>query len=188
MQADDVLRRLAAYRSVPSPVPDGLRAAAVLVPLRRVVVDALEVLLTRRSSELLSHAGQVAFPGGGVDPHDIDVRAAALRETHEELGLPPSCIELVACLDPLASVTGYHITPVVGLVDPAAVIVPNPMEVARVFAVPLEVLLDESRWRTQTHAYQGREHQVWHLDFDGEDIWGATAYMLRGMLGVLRGG
>ena len=93
-----------------------LLAAAVLIPIMRHE-DKLTVLLTERSPNLKHHAGQVSFPGGRMDPEDIDVRATALRETHEEVGIDPSDIEIVGYLSPNPTVTGYAVTPVVALID-----------------------------------------------------------------------
>jgi len=165
----------------------GAHPAAVLVPMRpqQKQPGSLEVLLTRRADDLVSHAGQVSFPGGRIEASDDGPAGAALRETFEELGIEPGQVEVVGRLDDLYTVTGYHITPVVGIVSAAAVVTPNPREVARVFTVPLEALMIAERWQQRTHDYRGSSFRVWHFPFDSEDVWGATAAVLRGMVELL---
>jgi 8-oxo-dGTP pyrophosphatase MutT (NUDIX family) len=176
-----ILAELRAYDPLRLP-PGDMQRSAVLVPLRRIDPDQLELVLIRRAEEPGPHSGQVAFPGGRMEPGDESVRATALREAQEELGIPCTATELIGELDEMLTVTGYHVAPVVGLVDPAVVFVPEPREVARVFTVPVSVLLTPERWVRQLHRYRGSEVWVWHLPFDGEDIWGATAYMIRSMV------
>ena len=121
--------------------PSRLIPAAVLVP----IVDRLEgltVLLTRRTAHLASHAGQISFPGGRIEPDDLDPESAALRETEEEVGLGRDFVELAGRLDTYQTRTGYEITPVVGLVSPAFRLRLDPHEVAAAFEVPLDFLLD----------------------------------------------
>jgi 8-oxo-dGTP pyrophosphatase MutT (NUDIX family) len=177
---------LAAYQARPLSA-EGARCAAVLVPLRPRAdnAGALEVLLTRRTTDLLSHAGQVSFPGGSIEAADPDPTAAALREMHEELGVPPSRVEVIGRLDDMVTITGYHIVPIVGLVDPEASLAPSPQEVARVFTVPLAELLAPERWLQRIYTYRGSPLEVWHFPFDGEDVWGVTARMLRGLVELL---
>lgn len=165
----------------------GLRRAAVLVPVRPkdAAGTELELLLTRRSGSLPSHAGQVAFPGGRIDPTDPTIEQAAMRETHEELGIAPSEVELIAQLDHLYTVTGYHIVPFVGFVSQHVELQPNPFEVERVFSVPFEVLLDPNAWQQRKHARFGLRYRLWHLFYDDEDIWGATAHILRTFIELL---
>ncbi len=185
MNRDAVIAALRQYR--PRTVsPKSGRRAAVLVPLRPSAdPTGLEVILTRRADDLGSHAGQVSFPGGAIDPEDPHPEAAALREAHEELGIPPAAVEVIGRLDEMYTVTSYHVVPVVGVVDPDVELVPSPREVARVFAVPLSQLLEPGRWLSQLHPWRGKEYQVWHFGFDGEDVWGATGRMLRDMIELL---
>ncbi len=170
--------------------PAGLKPSAVLVPLRPCLGDAeaLELILTRRADTLGSHAGQVSFPGGRIDTGDAGPEATALREMHEELGVPPHKVELLGRLDDMPTVTGYHVAPVAGLLPADVVMQPSPLEVARVFSVPLEYLLDEASWTSQQHVWGKHTMDVWHLPFDGEDVWGATAHILRGLVELLRSG
>ena len=186
MKRDHVLRTLRGHGPLALPATT-LTRAAVLVPLRPIVSepDALEIVLTRRSDQLEAHSGQVAFPGGRIDATDASPEAAALREAHEELGLAASEVELVGRLSELYTGTGYHVIPVVGLVDVAARLTPSPHEVARVFSVPLTVLLERERWATKQYERGGARFTLWHLPYDGEDIWGATALVLRGMVELL---
>ena len=145
----------------------------------------LEVIFTRRADTLSTHSGQVSFPGGGVDPLDHSVEAAALREAHEELSLPASAVRVLGSLDHVLSHTGFHITPVVGVVDAQVSLVPNAAEVARVFAVPLAELADRPRWKLQMHERAGKAYELPHFYADGEDIWGLTAFMLLRLVELL---
>src|SRR3546814_4866005 len=114
--------------------------AAVLVP----VTDRAEpgVILTQRTKTLSRHPGQIAFPGGRVDPGDADVTAAALREAEEEIGLPPARVTVIGAADRYRTITGFEVTPIVGVVPPDLVLTPHEAEVAEVFEVPLAFLLD----------------------------------------------
>ena len=145
----------------------------------------LEVIFTRRAETLTTHSGQVSFPGGGVDPIDGSPEVAALREAHEELALPPDAVQVIGTLDHVLSHTGFHITPVVGIVDARASLVPNADEVARVFAVPLAELVDRPRWKIQMHERAGKSYELPHFHADGEDIWGLTAFMLLRLVELL---
>lgn len=153
------------------------RPAAVLVAL----VDrgeGLSVLLTRRTEDLSHHAGQVSFPGGAVDAADTDPIAAALRETHEEIGIGGELIEPIGYLDTLETISDYRITPVVAWLDADYRAVPNPREVAEVFEVPLAHFLDPSKKHAVRMSYQGRERDIYEFWYAGQRIWGATAAML----------
>ncbi len=182
---DEILARLTGYDPLELPHSQA-RRSAVLVPLRKTDgACGLEVILTRRSDDLDHHAGQVAFPGGMIDGGDASPRAAALREAEEELGIPPERVEIVGRLDDMLTITNFHIVQVVGMVPTDLELVANPREVARVFTLPLSVMLERERWQEQVHHWQGNEVTSWHLPHDGEDIWGATATMLRGFAQLL---
>ncbi len=156
------------------------RQAAVLVP---VVLHARPtVLLTQRTQHLRKHAGQIAFPGGKIDESDADAIAAALREAQEEVGLRPLAVEVLGTLDRFSMNPFYGVTPVVGLVQPGTPWEPNPHEVADVFEVPLDFLMNPAHHRRHVLDVEGH-HREWismpYPDPTGERfIWGATAGML----------
>ncbi len=160
-------------------------AAAVLVP---VVDDGgpRRLILTRRTEHLPTHAGQVAFPGGGIDPGDQGPVDAALREAREEIGLPPSRVEVLGLLDDFPTVTDrVVVTPVVGRLVEVPKLVPEPGEVARIFSIPVADLLDPSGWRTQDFERGGRTWPVYFFDYDGETLWGLSAYIVLHLLDLL---
>lgn len=154
-----------------------LVAAAVLIPIIHRE-DDLSVLLTERSPDLAHHAGQISFPGGRMDPIDSNIRATALRETQEEVGIDPGDVEIVGYLDPNPTVTGYAVTPVVGLVSLRRELVIDPVEVQSAFEVPLAFLLDESNQSSSHREFGGVRVPVTEFIFGPHRIWGATATML----------
>lgn len=170
------------------PPPEGKprRPAAVLVPLV-MRPTGLEVLLTRRTPHLSAHAGQVAFPGGRVEPHDPDVVATALRETEEEVGLPRSHVDIVGQLDLFLTGTGFAITPVVGLVHVPFPLRPEPSEVAETFEVPLDFILDPANRERRSGERNGRLRQFFVYAYQGHEVWGATAAILVNLTEVLTG-
>lgn len=160
-----------------------LRAAAVLVAVLERPEPTL--LLTQRTAHLPTHAGQIAFPGGKIDPHDADATAAALREAHEEVGLAPDRVEVLGCLPEYTTGTAFVVTPVVALVPADARLTPNPHEVAEAFEVPLAFLMDPAHHRRHQMDWEGRARQWFSMPYrDGAQerfIWGATAGMLRNL-------
>lgn len=151
--------------------------AAVLVPL----VDrpqGVSVLLTQRTANLTSHAGQISFPGGRAEPHDQDAVATALRETVEEVGVDEKHVEIVGLLDTYETGTGYSITPVVGFIAPSFSLTPDPSEVEEVFEVPLAFVLDPRNHQRHSRYFNGIERHFHAMPFEGRYIWGATAGML----------
>ncbi|WP_343226203.1 CoA pyrophosphatase [Lysobacter sp. 5GHs7-4] len=151
--------------------------AAVLVGLVPRA-DGTRVLLTRRTDALRQHGGQVSFPGGRIETTDSDAVAAAIRETGEEIGLAPAQIAPLGYLDPLATITGYRVLPVVATIDRDYVARPDPNEVADVFEVSLAYLMDPANLATHTLDYRGRARQVLEFRYPDQRIWGATASML----------
>ena len=158
----------------------GLRPAAVLVPV--IARDELSVLLTRRPDHMTSHAGQVSFPGGKIEHDDDGPVDAALRETHEEVGIGREFIEPLGLLDAYRTSTGFDITPVVALVRPGFNLDADQNEVAEVFEVPLRFLMDEQKYEQHAWDWQGKTYQFHAISYDGHYIWGATAGMLKNLL------
>lgn len=136
------------------------------------------VVLTRRTEDLRHHPGQVSFPGGRVEPEDRDAIAAALRETREEIGVEDAAIHPVGLLDPLLTITGFRVLPVVAAIDPGYVARPDPREVAEVFEVPLDFLLDPHNLERRQLEYKGRIREVLEFRYPAQRIWGATASIL----------
>jgi len=154
----------------------GITPAAVLVP----VVDLPQpmVILTLRPETMRKHPGQVSFPGGRIDPDDDGPIAAALREAEEEIGLPPAMVEVIGIADRYQTVTGFEVTPVVGIVPPGLKLSPHPGEVAAVFEAPLDYLLDPAHQIVRTAVWRGRERSYYEIEWEGRRIWGATAAMI----------
>jgi 8-oxo-dGTP pyrophosphatase MutT (NUDIX family) len=163
---DDVLAGL----SKP-PVP-----AAVLVPV--VLGEMPGVVLTKRTAHLSSHAGQVSFPGGRIDPEDVSPEAAALREAHEEIGLDPGCVEVLGRLPDHLTGTGYRITPVLAVLPPALRYQLSAHEVETIFELPIGVLLDPEAPRRQRQHVRGVWREYWVWPHPQHYIWGATAAIL----------
>lgn len=159
------------------PARSPLLPAAVLVPLI-ARPNGLTVLLTRRTSHLKAHAGQISFPGGKTEPHDNDAVATALRETEEEVGMPKENVDIVGRLDRYVTRTGYDITPVVGFVMPPFPVRPDPSEVDEVFEAPLSFLLDPTNRIMDSRQFQGQTRYFYAMPFGDYYIWGATAGML----------
>jgi 8-oxo-dGTP pyrophosphatase MutT (NUDIX family) len=137
------------------------------------------VLLTQRTKDLTSHAGQVAFPGGKIDADDADAVAAAYREANEEVALEPGEARLLGYLPNYFTGTNYLITPVVARVRPSGPFRPNPGEVDDVFEVPLGLLMHAASYRTLRIKRKGVEHTSWQIDYEGHLIWGITANLTR---------
>jgi 8-oxo-dGTP pyrophosphatase MutT (NUDIX family) len=162
------------------PATTQLKQAAVLVPLV-TRATGLQVILTRRASDLSNHAGQIAFPGGRRDEVDADAGATALREAHEEIGLSPTSVTLLGVSDAYETVTRFAVTPVVGLVDPAASFTPDAREVAEIFEVPFAFLMDPANHIPQSRIYNGLERRFYAMPYGDYYVWGATAGMLRAL-------
>jgi 8-oxo-dGTP pyrophosphatase MutT (NUDIX family) len=187
---DDVARLTAALLRPEGPSSDfdlnpgiapqdgrNLRAAAVLV----AVTGQGRLILTRRASHLAHHPGQIAFPGGKVDAGDASPEAAALREAQEEVGLPGDDVQVLGRLAGHETVTGFRITPILGVVRRPFVPVPEPGEVDEVFSVPLSHVLDPGRYRVERRRWRGEWRRYYAVPYGPYYIWGATARILRGL-------
>lgn len=158
-------------------IPAELRHAAVLVPV--VARSPLTVLLTARTEHLPSHAGQIAFPGGKIEADDDGPLAAALREAWEEIALSRKFVAPLGYLSPYRTGTGYIITPSVALVRPGFELSANPGEVADVFEVPLDFLMNEANHQVHSRTYGGAERRFYAMPYGERYIWGATAGIIR---------
>jgi 8-oxo-dGTP pyrophosphatase MutT (NUDIX family) len=157
-----------------------LREAAVLVPLLERGED-LRLVLTRRAVRLRYHPGQVAFPGGKLEPGDAGPLDAALREAREEIGLDPARVRVLGRLDPHETVTGFTVVPFVGLVGPGFVPVPDRDEVDEVFEVPLAFALDPENLHVHRRRWQGGWRQYYAIPYGPHYVWGATARILKAL-------
>lgn len=159
-------------------VRPGLRDAAVLIP----VVDHEEgatVILTQRTEKLRSHSGQIAFPGGKVDPEDASPEHAALREADEEIGLNGVHVDIIGRLPDYVSGSGFRIAPVLSVVRPGFDLTINPHEVDAAFEVPLAFLMDPANHRRQSRVWNKRERFFYEMPFGERYIWGVTAGIIR---------
>ncbi len=157
-----------------------LRDAAVLIP----VVDRgseATILLTKRAEALRNHSGQVAFPGGRIDPQDASVEDAALRETMEEVGLVRDSIDVVGRLPDYVSGSGYRIAPVLGVVRPDFSLIINPHEVDSVFEVPLRFLMDPANHTRDSRIWEERERFFYRMPYEDWMIWGVTAGIIHAL-------
>ncbi|TCP61112.1 8-oxo-dGTP pyrophosphatase MutT (NUDIX family) [Rhodovulum bhavnagarense] len=163
-------------------LPEGrvLRDAAVLVPVRPTP-RGLRLILTKRSSRLKHHPGQIAFPGGKVDEGDAGPVDAALREAREEIGLPPDLVEVLGTMPPHETVTGFTVTPVLGHVRDAFTPMPEAGEVDEVFDVPFAHVMTPAHFVVQSRIWRGQRRHYFTVPYGPYYIWGATARILRAL-------
>lgn len=202
--ASHLRTRLAATREPPDPLdvvmplgserwPAGMRdrlsgtlkPAGVLIPLIDHGGSDIGVLLTQRSADLKTHAGQVSFPGGRVEPGDQDITATALRETEEEVGIEQDGISVIGYLRPMPTITGYAVTPVVGLIEGGYELSVDTSEVEFVFEVPLEFLLEPGNRKPVRRDLHGSSVVMAEYHFQGKRIWGATAFILERFIKII---
>ncbi len=196
ISADEIRRRLSGTRMPDDPLavdvtdmqnrlPEkavrelsaNLRAAAVLIPIIERG-SSLAVLLTERSAALRHHAGQISFPGGGMEKRDENISRTALREAHEEVGIRPEEVEIAGFLRPTLTVTGFAVTPVIGFVSSEFRLRVDPGEVESAFEAPLDFLMDSRNAVHSEREFRGTRFPVTTFHYDGHQIWGATAGML----------
>lgn len=159
-------------------MPEGpVVPAAVLVPV--ILREHPTVMLTMRTKHLRDHAGQISFPGGRSERADVSAEDTALREAEEEVGLGRHHVEVIGRLPDFLTITGFLVTPVVGLVTPPFQLIPDSFEVAEVFETPLDFLLDQSNHVRHEVEHRGKLHHYWSMPWRNYNIWGATAGMLR---------
>ena len=177
LSLDDFLSRFQLLRPQASGASLNNRQAAVLIPVVRREQPGL--LLTQRSARLRKHAGQVAFPGGAVDSSDASIIAAALREAEEEVAIPPESVEVIGVLPPVDSVTGFQVTPVVGIIPSDLHYHASEDEVAAVFEMPLAEALRLGRYHPLDIHRRGNAHRVWLSWYQHYFVWGMTAGIIR---------
>lgn len=155
------------------------RSAAVLIPVSRLDANKQSsIVLTVRSENLRSHAGQISLPGGTTEAEDEDEAATALRESNEEIGLHPTDVEVIGKLGEMPLPSGFRVTPVVGLINNGLEFVANPGEVADIFQVPLDLILDPSAYTRSNVEFKNKQREILELHYEDYRIWGATAAIL----------
>ena len=180
-RAGSEYRRAARFRR---DLSSAFRPAGVLIPLIERE-NELTVLLTERAADLRHHAGQVSFPGGGMEAGDADIVATALRETEEEIGIGPDQVDIAGFLDTSPTITGFAVTPVVGFIQGRIRLQLDPVEVEAVFEVPLDFLMDANNEEPGRWERDGVAYPVTTIHYAGHRIWGATAGMIQALRYVL---
>ena len=176
MAADIIAKRQAAGK---------VTRAAVLIPLL-LQPNGLSVLLTQRTTHLRDHGGQISFPGGRMDPEDAGPNETALRESEEEIGLERERVEIIGQLPEYLTVSGYSVTPIIGLVKPQAEYALDEFEVADIFEVPLSFLMDPANHQVRVWQSEQGSRRFYSMPYEGRFIWGATAGMLRNLYHLLK--
>ena len=156
------------------------KTAAVLVAF--LDTESPELVLTRRADHLPTHPGQVSFPGGAAEPQDSSAVETAIREANEEIGLKPHDVTPLGFLHRMDTISDYRVLPVVAMVNHPGKWRVDKREVAEVFTVPIEVIMDRSRYVSQRLEREGVERTIYSMEWEGQNIWGATAYMLMDLI------
>ncbi len=181
------IRTRLARRTRRTIVSPELRRAAVLLPLHEQRGEPY-VLFTQRTETVETHKGQISFPGGAVDPGDADVQSTALRETEEEMGIPPTQIEVLGVLDDLpTTVSKFVVAPVIGIIPYPFLFRINSAEIAEVLTVPLRVFRDPSHLRVERREREGRTFDAYVYRYDKHEIWGVTARIMKGFVDAVFG-
>jgi len=165
-------------RGMRDQLTSSLKPAGVLIPVIERENSELSLLLTQRAAELKHHAGQVSFPGGRMEAHDADIEVTALRETREEVGIEHRDVTVIGYLEPMPTITGYAVTPIVGLINSSAELSLDRTEVEFVFEVPLAFLLDPKNKKMVERDVEGRVATLAEFHYGGQRIWGATAFII----------
>ena len=155
-------------------------SAAVLIPIVETV-GGLELLLTRRADHLKQHPGQISFPGGRIEPHDHSLIETALRETEEEIGLSRAETEILGEIGSVYTVTGFHVTPVIGLLQDPLELTPDPNEVAEVIMVPFSHLMNPAVFERHKHQHETGLRTYYSTEYNNHRIWGVTAGIIVGL-------
>lgn len=156
-----------------------LRKASVLIPVtRHDASNESHIVLTVRSENLNTHAGQISLPGGSQDKQDVDAVATALRESEEEIGLPGNKVDVIGQLGDIALPSGFQVTPIVGLIESGLQLRPCPIEVAEIFHAPLSLVLDMEAYSSSLRTYNNIQRKILELQYENYRIWGATAAIL----------
>ncbi|MFN4283781.1 MAG: CoA pyrophosphatase [Alphaproteobacteria bacterium] len=180
----ELAREQLAKRGFVGGAADGLKHAAVLIPIV-LRPGGPTILLTERTPHLADHAGQISFPGGRLEPEDADAVAAALRETEEEIGLARRHVEVLGHFEDYGTVTGYRVTPIVGLARPPFDLTPDPHEVAEIFELPLEFILQPTNIRRLRETRGGVPRDVYEIAYGKWRVWGFTARILVRLIAAL---
>lgn len=182
LQADTIKTALSAHKRAilpPGPVP-----AAVLLPLFDKD-GSWHILFTKRTAHLHHHKGEISFPGGVCQPEDATLRETALRETWEEVGIPPDQVDVLGVLDDAYSIHNYLVTPYVGIFPGSCTLVPSAAEIDRVIEIPLDHLCRPEVFRCENWSWQGRTQPVYFYSYMGEEVWGLTAAILKQFLELM---
>jgi 8-oxo-dGTP pyrophosphatase MutT (NUDIX family) len=182
---EQIRTSLAAHKRVP--LPQGPVRSAVLIPLF-LKNGAYHILFTKRAENLTHHPGEVSFPGGVYQPEDVDTLRTAMRETSEEVGIAPEDVDILGVLDDFLSIQNYLVTPYVGFVAAGHQLRINPAEIERIIEVPLNFLLRSDIFRIEEWNWQGRIYPLYFLTYEGDNIRGLTAAMLKQFLEIISAG